>query len=402
MVDQLVAAYGIDGPRPLALVVSHEATRTGAPAVAVEVARGLALDGWRVEVVLRADGPLRPRLADVAARLVVEPLPRARALLRRSPRLRSLANRLDERVASRLLDRIRPDLVWANTVLAAGYARPARARQIPVVVHVHELSRFVPRVLGRYDLLPAADPDGTATPPRDPTSGTGITWVAASAEAAAELAASGLAGATVVESAVDVAAVQRRADLDDPVPPEPPEPRRTALVGACGRADERKGVDLWLDVAARVHAHRSASRFVWIGEPRPEDRSTLDREGLAAYVHFTGELPDPAPTLAQLDVFTLPSRLDTFPLVVLEAMALGRPVVAFDTGGVRRQLGDAGVLVAPGDVAAFAAAVEHLLDEPDRARALGEAARARVAAEFDIAVFHRRVGAVAAAAARVP
>lgn len=387
----LAALYGIATGPGRALVVSHEATRTGAPAVAVEVAAALRRAGWRVEVALRADGPLRNRLGRNADDLTIEPVPRARAAIRRAHRLRPLANRLDERVAARVIDRTRPDLVWVNTVLATSYVRPARARGIPVVVHVHELGALIPRVLGRHQLAEPTVPDP------------GIRWVAASTECAAQLDASVSIAApvAVLESAIDVAAVQARAAEPSGRRWDGPSGRagRTLLVGACGRPDERKGVDLWLDVARIVHARRPTARFVWIGEPRREDREAVARRALDHVVRFTGELANPAPTMATFDVFTLPSRSETFPLVVLEAMALARPVVAFDTGGVGRQLGGVDTLAPAGDVQAFAEGVLALLDDPDRARELGAAGRDRVAATFGIDRFHEAVQAIAASSA---
>ncbi len=84
-----------------------------------------------------------------------------------------------------------------------------------------------------------------------------------------------------------------------------------------------------------------------------------------------------------MDVFCLPSRADAFPLVVLEAMALSKPVVAFGVGGVARQLGDAGIVVDPGDVAGFADAVAGLVGDRDRRRELGIAGADRVRRLFD-------------------
>ena len=97
---------------------------------------------------------------------------------------------------------------------------------------------------------------------------------------------------------------------------------------------------------------------------------------VADRIDWLGEVGEPHPLIAGADVFTLPSREDPFPLVVLEAMALARPVVAFDVGGVREQLEDAGVVVPAGDVKAMARAVIALLeDEAERRRLGAEAAR---------------------------
>ncbi|NKE44140.1 glycosyltransferase [Roseomonas frigidaquae] len=99
----------------------------------------------------------------------------------------------------------------------------------------------------------------------------------------------------------------------------------------------------------------------------------------------TGRLTDPevAALYRQSDLFVFPTLADTFPLVVLEAMAHGVAVLASAVGGIPHQITeDCGVLVPPGDPAALAAAVARLAAEPGLLERMGCNARARVAAEF--------------------
>jgi glycosyltransferase involved in cell wall biosynthesis len=100
--------------------------------------------------------------------------------------------------------------------------------------------------------------------------------------------------------------------------------------------------------------------------------------------------------MAGLDVLTVTSREDAFPLVVLEAMALRVPVVAFDVGGVREELGPTGVLIPASDVEAMADAVVDLLEDQPHRQRLAEAAAVRVEQTFDISGFHRAVCAIVA------
>jgi glycosyltransferase involved in cell wall biosynthesis len=88
--------------------------------------------------------------------------------------------------------------------------------------------------------------------------------------------------------------------------------------------------------------------------------------------------------LVAADIYVHPARADTFPLGVLEAMACGTPVVATSVGGIPEQLTEAaGRLVAAGDAAAFAHAVDELLADDEARAAAGQAARARAEARFD-------------------
>ncbi len=130
----------------------------------------------------------------------------------------------------------------------------------------------------------------------------------------------------------------------------PALPAAGVLVGACGSASEAKGADLWLEMVARIAPEVADldPRFLWIGADPPADFAEWAApDDLRQRVTFTGSLENPYPGLAALDVFTLTSRADPFPLVVLEAMHLGRAVVAFAVGDVPSQIGDAGTLMPP-------------------------------------------------------
>jgi glycosyltransferase involved in cell wall biosynthesis len=129
-------------------------------------------------------------------------------------------------------------------------------------------------------------------------------------------------------------------------------------------------------------------------------RALLEREadelGMRARVLFTGYRADAAALLRSFDVFALPSTTEGLPLVLLEAMAAGVPVVATPVGGVPELVEDGvtGLLVPPEDPAALAAALRTLLDDAETARLLAAAARRRVEAEFSERVMGECVLAV--------
>jgi glycosyltransferase involved in cell wall biosynthesis len=346
------------------LLVSHEATRTGAPKVAVEIAQALTTAGAVVSTIVRWDGPLRADLTNASSRTRLESFRHLRVAVRKLRPRSWLANRIDEWIAAFTIRRERPDLIYANTAIAAGYVRPARRAGIPVVLHIHELEPLASNTLARYKLG---------------SSYSEITLVACSEAAAANLAS--IAGVSADDVAVVpsmVNAAQVRETVKDEKTASTEGPRS---VVACGTADLRKGVDRWEEAATLVRdlLPDEDIRFTWLG----------DNTGWPSHaaVDFAGEVANPYPMIASADVFTLPSRVDPFPLVVLEAMALERPVVAFDIEGVREQLGDAGVIVPEGDVGAFAKAIAGLLADHDRRREIGAAAARRVATEFGIERF---------------
>jgi glycosyltransferase involved in cell wall biosynthesis len=128
-------------------------------------------------------------------------------------------------------------------------------------------------------------------------------------------------------------------------------------------------------------------------------RDEAERLGIADRVVFAGYRADVPAVLAGCEVFCLPSAAEGLPLVVLEAMAQGKPVVATDVGGTAEAVadGETGLLVPAGDAAALADALGQLLADPERARRMGEAGRARVERDFSLAESARRVLALYAA-----
>ena len=227
---------------------------------------------------------------------------------------------------------------------------------------------------------------GAADPPRPrplrltgPTADDrGIRWVAASAECAAEIAQRGPDRSTGDGAGIgDRRGRRSRPGRAGERPAtggrdraatnpggrclrSPRRPRRASTSGSTSPASSTTG--------------DPATRFVWIGEPRPEDRRAVARLGLDTAVHFTGELADPAPTMAGVRRLHPPLTLRHLP---------PRRARSHGARPSRRRLrhrrgrpparADRAPSSPPGDVQAFADAVLALLDDPTRPRQLGEA-----------------------------
>ncbi|MEU8346331.1 glycosyltransferase [Spirillospora sp. NPDC048832] len=156
------------------------------------------------------------------------------------------------------------------------------------------------------------------------------------------------------------------------------------VVACVGRLSHEKGIDLLLEAWEAVRArHRDWRLHIYGGGPKEAElRARAAAAGLSDSVEFRGVVTDVEQALVEASVLALPSRAEGFPMSVLEAMAYGLPTVAFDCApGVRVLLGDGeegGVLVEPGDTAAFAAALGRLMADPEERRLRGAAARASV------------------------
>jgi glycosyltransferase involved in cell wall biosynthesis len=119
----------------------------------------------------------------------------------------------------------------------------------------------------------------------------------------------------------------------------------------------------------------------------------LERLADGLNVRFAGFRADAAAALGEADALVLPSWIEGLPLVVLEAMAQAKPVVATAVGGTPEAVvdGDTGLLVAPRDVSALTGALERLVGDEDLRRRLGEAGRRRVEAHFSANAMTRRI-----------
>ena len=159
-------------------------------------------------------------------------------------------------------------------------------------------------------------------------------------------------------------------------------PLATPLVGIVARLAPIKRHEWFLEAAARVAEKVPLCRFLVVGDG--ERRAELERVaaglGLGGRVCFLGWRPDLERIYADLDVAALTSANEGSPVSLIEAMAAGKAVVATRVGGVPDLVEDgvSGVLVPPADPRALACAMERLLGDPERRRAMGRAGRRRV------------------------
>jgi glycosyltransferase involved in cell wall biosynthesis len=183
--------------------------------------------------------------------------------------------------------------------------------------------------------------------------------------------------------------------------PDEPERRRlrrmlglppVPLVVYAGRLSHEKGVDQLIDGWAEARRLGCLGAVCIVGDG-PE-RDALHRRardhGVLGAVRLVGATDDVVPWLRAADAFALPSRQEGLSVALLEAMACGLAVVATAVGGTPDAVGDAALLVPPGNPRALAEALRSVLDEPGRARALGEAARRRAVERFGILEVARR------------
>lgn len=270
------------------------------------------------------------------------------------------------------------DVIYSETLSTFPLAWLAgRRRGIPQVVHVYS----------SY---------GEARPYRKHWLARAANVVAPSADSL-RLASDALGGfgpavrARVAYNGMDIDDIVARAAMapgwSDSVPPGP-------RVGMVGNLDWRKNPTTLVDAVPAILARAPDAQILLIGAFPNADAERRVRErvialGVGAHVHVTGFLSNPFPVVRTLDVLAHPALRDPFPLALLEAMALARPIVASRVSGIPEMLEDgaSGVLVPAGDAAALGEAVGALLADPDRRKRVGAAALERLRTRFSLDAF---------------
>ncbi|WP_019816102.1 glycosyltransferase family 4 protein [Saccharomonospora saliphila] len=156
-----------------------------------------------------------------------------------------------------------------------------------------------------------------------------------------------------------------------------------------GRLEYEKGVQDLLAALPAIRERHPGTRLVVAGEGRHLDTLTeqAGELGLDEVVDFVGHLPDTElrAMLAAADAVVLPSRYEPFGIVALEAAAARVPLVASTAGGLGELVvnGETGLAFTPGDVDAIVSAVDRVLADTDAAARRADAARSRLATDFD-------------------
>ncbi len=173
-------------------------------------------------------------------------------------------------------------------------------------------------------------------------------------------------------------------------------PDDSLIVSTIGALHPRKSHELFIDAALTISAFEPRARFLIVGEGelRAELEEYSRARGLMQRLAFTGNRDDIPRLLSATDVYVKPGVLEGFiGITVLEALSLGKPVVAFDTEDVKMALtdGETGLIVPAGDVAALADRIVYLLRNPSVGARLGAAGQQLVMERFDFSVLARRL-----------
>jgi glycosyltransferase involved in cell wall biosynthesis len=170
------------------------------------------------------------------------------------------------------------------------------------------------------------------------------------------------------------------------------------VISIVGRLTPQKGHGYFLKGAKRILEALPQTRFLVIGDGplRMELEKLAISSGIDRAVSFLGYQEDIAAFMRVSDVVAMPSVKEGLPVVLLEALALARPVVGTQVGGIPEVIehGKTGFLVPPKDSEGLAEAIIWALKNPDEAARLGERGRELISREFNVETMARKTAAV--------
>ncbi|NQT39864.1 MAG: glycosyltransferase family 4 protein [Planctomycetes bacterium] len=378
------------------LLVQPGADFSGSTISGYLIAKGLREAGWEVDVAFGCPGPFAERYETVGCRIhYIEhgSWLGGGSMLRRIRRLGKEIRSLVGFV--RLLRRLKPRVVYANTILGISAITAARMLGIPSAWHLRELfddvggEMHAPVIGGRALVRRAVK----HLPNR--------VVVVSEAVARSVLGVTEHSKLRVVRNAVTPAFFQECAsanvcrqclDLPTDVP----------IIGLPGTLRPMKGHPLFLRAAAEILRVVPRCHFAATGEGtlgyRNELQELIEQLGLQGHVHFVGTVEDMREFYRACDVVCVPSRGDPLPRVVIEAFVMGVPVVATAVGGIPEMVehGTTGLLVPYGDVEGLARQLVRLLEDADLRTRLAERARQEAQACYHEDVYHQRIRDVVA------
>ena len=364
------------------LFVSHEATRTGAPKIILNILKHFSENcDIQCETILQAGGHLAGEFESYSEGLDCLNLTKDQP-----EELHKRVTKFVQREKENL-----PVLAICNSMESRHIAKAIAGEDVPVIMLVHELPssyseedyqnvyEMAEKIIFPVHHVREAADEKTPIP-----------------TAKSIVLSQGLLNPDFGTSiSRDTAHAQIRSELG--------VPENSFIVLGCGTLDLRKGIDHYAAVARRVtELNRSNTpiHFVWVGEGPRWTHSIyhyvqLDLEKSAAreHVHFIGERADVEPYFMGADTFLMSSRVDPFPCVIHEAMASSLPIITFDkAGGAPEAVGNgAGFVVPYADYDQTANVIRMLATQPEIASGMRIKSKERVEARYNFADYADKI-----------
>jgi glycosyltransferase involved in cell wall biosynthesis len=364
------------------LFIGHEASRTGAPLLMLELMKWLSANSTvKPTVLLKRGGEIESSYRAIApTSCYTDERNKLNRGIHRSVLRKVQLSSIREPKLAKLFPPQQYPVIYANTVDTCDMAMELVGAGRRLIQHVHELS-YITECLSATEML------RKALPVTD--------FYIADSHAVRDFLAKSIpvpsakihvihpfpvaAGDNDCQNATRQALRGRLGIADD-----------AFVIGMCGVPQWRKGTDLFVQLAMFVNRLGAVNcHFIWLGGDSLSHREAVHdvtRLGLQDICHFVTTVLTPEAYFRAFDLFVLTSREDPFPVVMLEAAAAGIPTVCFaDAGGAPEFVDkDAGVVVPYLDMTAMATACIELLTDSKRRARLGDNARAKVELRYTL------------------
>ena len=359
-------------PRQRVIFVTHEASRTGAPKIILQLLRHFNQHcDIQCETIMLSGGSLATEFRSASKVNCFNLTAKA------SPELTKQVHKVVSREKNNP-----PVLAICNSMESRHVAAELASHGIPTISLVHEL----PSSYSEEDYATIFDASNEVIFP-----------AAAVMDAAATRLVLPTEKSSVLPQGLldpDFGTRINRDDAMTSIRSELSLPEDAFIVLGCGTLDLRKGIDHFANVARRTVDSNLSNRpihFVWVGDGQRWAHSPyhylqldLERSPARDNVHFIGERSDVEPYFVGSDAFLMSSRVDPFPCVIHEAMAASLPVITFaDSGGAPEAVADgAGFIVRYADYDQAASVIDMLATQPGVAEGVREKSRRRVAEKY--------------------
>jgi glycosyltransferase involved in cell wall biosynthesis len=381
-----------------ALIIQRSSVLDGSAHSGLLLANGLREAGWETHVAFGFEGPMAERYA--ASGHEVSVVPHENWLRRDSAHQFVRDVWAEWRKADgfeRLIDEVRPDVVYVNTLVSLAGAVAARRKGVRCIWHLREMfadiggEMYAPDwaiPLVRWTIRRHAD-----------------RLVANSAATARNLMGERAEEASVIPNAVGASFFE-----------EDRSRRETrsvfglasqgAVIGVPATLRPVKGHPFFFEALAPVLRERRSLEVAVTGEGSDDFTARLEEQmrqlGIRDRVKFLGWVKDMPAFYRACDLVCVPSRAETFGRTAIEAFAVGTPVVASAVGGLRDIIADeeTGLLVPYGDTGALAEAICCLLDDPDLREAMSAEARRAGKEKYHERIYKNRIESLVSKAKR--
>ena len=363
-------------PKLKILFISHSSYLFGAENCALSLIQGLDKDRFDAAAVLPADGLFKQKLDELGVKTHVLPLEwwvkNEGRLLHTDQEIPLALDRL-----LRIVDEEKPDIIHSNTSVVCWGAVAAAMSGVKHVWHVHEILNGHPSL---QSILPL------------PLLYEAVNFLTDKVVAVSDAVQDEMAGfvdsdkVRLVYNGVPYHAPENPARLRKELGASPEQQIAVTVTSL----QAYKGVDNLIAAAAKACVQDERLVFAIAGSGPPEAVAALrdqvkelKLEGKVFHLGFRNDIAD---ILAGADLFVLPSAKEAFPLVVLEAMSHGRPVVATDCGGTREMVidGETGFVVPVKDPDALAERILEICGDKALGAAMGEKGRRRYTERFTL------------------